>query len=244
MWGHMTHVNFFGSHFGFYKKCSFWPETPFGEETRQFRWNFWFPSTFGSHFDQEILTWGCQYINKKCLGDQDLSLWVKNRKKFLRAAILDFMKNAPFDLKHLLVKRWGNFDEIFGFRAPLVAILTRKYWPEGANISTKNVWETKIYHYERKTEKNFRGQPFWILWKMLLLTWNTFWWRDEAILMKFLVPEHLWRPFWPGNIVLRVPIYNNIDEIIGFWAPLAAFISNSKHHLACKHFDQHIPHIY
>ena len=156
-------------------KCSFWPETPFGEETRQFRWNFWFPSTFGGHFDQEILIWGCQYINKKCLGDQDLSLWVKNRKKFPRAAILDFMKNAPFDLKHLLVKWRGNFDEIFGFRAPLAAILTRKYWSEGTNISTKIVWGTKIYHYEWKTEKNFRGRPFWILQKMLLLTWNTFW---------------------------------------------------------------------
>ena len=175
MWGHMTHVDFFGGHFGFYEKCSFWPETPFGEVTRQFRWNFWFPSTFGGHFDQEILIWGCQYINKKCLGDQDLSLWVKNRKKFPRVAILDFMKNAPFDLKHLLVKRRGNFNEIFGFRAPLAAILTRKYWSEGANISTKNVWGTKIYHYKWKTEKKFRGWPFWILQKMLLLTWNTFW---------------------------------------------------------------------
>ena len=97
------------------------------------------------------------------------------QKKFLRAAILDFMKNASFDLKHLLVKRQGNFDEIFGFQAPLAAILSRKYWPEGANISTKNVWETKIYHYEWKTEKNFWGRPFWIWQKMLLLTWNTFW---------------------------------------------------------------------
>ena len=238
------------------------------------------------------------------------------RKKNPRAAILDFTKNAPFHLKHLLVKRRGNFNEIFRFRAPLAAILTKKYWSEGANISTKNVWGTKIYHYELKTEKKFRGRPFWILQKMLFLTWNTFWWRDEAISMKFFVSEHLWRPFWPGNIDLRVPIYQqkclgdqdlslwvknrkkflraaimdftknapfdlkhlfvkgqsnfdeifgfqvpmvailtkilswgcqyvtNIDEIIDFWAPMAAFVSNSKHHLACKHFNQHIPHIY
>ena len=146
----------------------------------------------------------------------------KTEKKFLRAAILDFMKNAPFDLKHLLVKRRGNFDEIFGFWAPLAAILLT----EGANISTKNVWGTKIYHYEWKTEKKFWGWP-WILWEMLLLTWNTFWWRDEAISVKILgsmaailpnakllIFEHQWQPLYLiPNTTLLVNILTNIFPI-------------------------------
>ena len=152
MWGHMTHDDFFGGHFGFYEKCSFWPETPFGEVTRQFQWNFLFPSTFGGHFDQEILIWGYQNINQQLFG------------------------------------------------GPRTIIISEKQ------------------------DKNFRGRPFWILRKMLLFTWNIFSWRDEAISMKFFVSEHLWWPFWPGNIDLRVPIYQ--QKLFG--GPISIIMSEKQ----------------
>ena len=180
---------------------------------------------------------------QKMFGGPRSIIMSEKQKKFLRAAILDFMKNAPFDLKHLLVKRRGNFDEMFCFRAPVAAILTRKYWSEGANISIKNVWETKIYHYEWKTEKKFHGGHFGFYKKCSFWPETPFGEETKQFWWNFWFPSTYGSHF-DQNIVLRVPIYNNIDEIIDLWAPMAAFVSNSKHHLACKHFDQHIPHIY
>ena len=305
------------------QKCSFWPETPFGEEMRQFQWNFSFPSTFGSHFDQEILIWGCQYINKKCLGDQDLSLWVKNRKNFrgqpfwiLQKMLLltwntFWWRDEAISMKFLVFEHlwqpfWpGNIDlrvpiyqqKMFG--GPRSIIMSEKqkknsegghfgfykkcsFWPETPfGEETRQFWWNfwfpstfgshfdqeiliwgcqyinkkclgdnfdeifgfKIYHYERKTEKKFPGRPFWILQKCSFWPETPFGKETKQFWWNFWFPSTYGGHF-DQNIVLRVPIYNNIDEIIDFWAPMAAFVSNSKHHLACKHFDQHIPHIY